>query len=87
MDITYDGDYLTANAYRISPQGDTINRQTFKKRAYSGRSIGKDKNGNPVFDFSKEAQKKANSGPLPEGDYTINPQKIQRYDPNILEEL
>lgn len=87
MDMSYDGDYLTANAYRISQQGDTINKKSFKKRAYSGRSVGKDGNNNPLFDFSNEAQLKEGEGPIPEGDYYINPQNIQRYEPTNYEEV
>ncbi|MFI3314997.1 MAG: hypothetical protein R3Y04_04980 [Rikenellaceae bacterium] len=79
MDISYDGDYLTANAYKISPQGDTINQQTFRKKAYSGRSQdGK-------FDYSLENQATRDIGPLPEGNYYINPQNIQRYNPSLIE--
>lgn len=87
MDITYDGDYLTANAYRFSPEGDTLNHQTFKKRAYSGRSIGDNEDGNPMFDFSLNNQATRGIGPLPEGNYYINPQNIQRYNPTVIENI
>ncbi len=85
--LTYDGDYLTADAYRISSKGDTLNRQTFTKKAYSGRATGKDDAGNPTFNFSKDSQLESSKGPIPEGNYTINPQKVQWYKPNTLEEV
>ena len=44
--------------------------------AVSGKPSGIDSSGNPVFnDFSKERQREANAGPLPEGDYTLPPNK------------
>ncbi|MFI3320946.1 MAG: DUF2778 domain-containing protein [Rikenellaceae bacterium] len=79
MDIQYDGQFLTANAYDISEEGDTITQKSFKRKAYSGRPE------NGIFDYSVENQATRGSGPLPEGSYYINPQKIQRYNPSVLE--
>lgn len=44
----------------------------FSYKAVSGRAL---KNGK--FDYSKERQKMKSEGPLPEGEYYINPQEIQ----------
>ena len=67
MSLFFDGEFLTVR----KDKGDVILRNTYP--AISGR-IGDD----GKFDNSQERQKMVGEGPLPEGQYWINPQKINR---------
>ena len=48
--------------------------------AVSGRP-GAGADGRPVFDYSKDRQEKANVGPIPEGDYWIDPAELWANNP------
>jgi len=69
--LTFDGKDLTYYTQEKLPDGNLkLNSTSFP--AVSGRQK---KDG--TFDYSKEAQAKSSKGPLPEGDYYINPSAIQ----------
>lgn len=66
LSLYFNGKFLI---FRVKEE-DKISK--FSYRAVSGRPL---KNGE--FDYSKERQKMKGVGPLPEGEYYINPQEIQ----------
>ncbi len=69
--LTFDGSNLTFHTQSKSQEGNlTLHSETFS--AVSGRQKS-----DGTFDYSKEAQASPFSGPLPEGDYSVNPSAIQ----------
>jgi RHS repeat-associated protein len=64
--------YLTFNGTNLTlmDNGNAV----FSARAVSGRPLD-----DGSFDYSTEQQKKSFEGPIPAGNYSINPQKIQRW--------
>ena len=72
--LTFNGNELTYYTQKKSNNGNLI-LQKHSFPAVSGRS---DENG--AFDYSRTSQAIPNIGPIPEGDYSINPQKIQSFD-------
>ena len=69
LSLEFDGDMLT---FRVD-EGDRIKRYSYS--AVAGKPLM-----DGSFDYSKERQKIAGEGPLPEGEYWINPNEI-RYAP------
>lgn len=69
--VSFDGNSLDLHYQNTDSKGN-ISPSTFSVPAVSGRP---DKNGQ--FDYSVARQEKENIGPLPEGDYKINPQGVQ----------
>lgn len=68
--LNFDGRHLTGDTYYITEDNDTIGHRQFREQSYSGRK----KNGR--FDLSHKRQATVGEGPIPEGNYYINPQKI-----------
>lgn len=69
MSIHFNGKFLTIRKV----DGDTIVRETYP--AVSGR-----RGDDGEFDNSRERQRMVNQGPIPEGEYWINPQEILRIE-------
>jgi hypothetical protein len=69
--VSFNGTSLDLH-YQTSDAKGNLSPQTYSTPAVSGRA---DANGN--FDYSKDRQAMSNAGPLPEGNYSINPKAVQ----------
>jgi len=69
LTLHFDGKFLL---FRIVKKDEILR---LKYKAVSGRPLD-----DGSFDYSKERQKIKDQGPIPEGEYYINPQKIQYTD-------
>ncbi|MFI3262337.1 MAG: DUF2778 domain-containing protein [Rikenellaceae bacterium] len=76
LSMKFDGDNLYVYNHYITPQGDTLSSDTLKLKAYSGKNLDGKFSNTGKFDYSKEAQTKKSTGPIPEGKYWVNPQQI-----------